>query len=160
MRRADRAVTDANQIASILSRAKILHLALFGGEYPYVVPMHYGFRFENGTLSFYLHCAKEGRKLDLLAQNPHVCAELECGVALDEGGDVACNYGAYYECLVAFGTANIVEDTREKCEGLALLMKHQTGRDFPVTEQMAQGVCVLRVDAEEYTAKARPKPAP
>ena len=32
----------------------------------------------------------------------------------------------------------------------------QTGRDFPITEAMAESVAVIRVDAETWSAKSRP----
>ena len=51
MRRKDREITDPEQIRAILGRARVLHLGLYDGEYPYVVPMHYGFTFEDGKLT-------------------------------------------------------------------------------------------------------------
>ena len=41
MRRAECEVTDIGEILGIVSRAKILRLGLFDGEFPYVVPLHY-----------------------------------------------------------------------------------------------------------------------
>ena len=38
-------------------------------------------------------------------------------------------------------------------------MKHQTGRDFPISEKMAEAVAVIRVDLEQWTAKQRVMPA-
>ena len=66
MRRKDREITDAEEIRRILSRARVLHLGLNDDEGPYVVPMHYGFLFENGKLTLYTHCAREGHKLSLI----------------------------------------------------------------------------------------------
>ena len=57
MRRKDREVTDINEILKIVDKAKILHLCLFDGEYPYIVPLHYGYEYKNGNLIFYMHCA-------------------------------------------------------------------------------------------------------
>ena len=39
--------------------------------------------------------------------------------------------------------------------GLSFLMKHQTGRDFAFTAEMAATVTVIRVTINECTAKAR-----
>ena len=41
MRRKDREITESNDILKIVDEAKILHLGLFDGDYPYVVPLHY-----------------------------------------------------------------------------------------------------------------------
>lgn len=38
---------------------------------------------------------------------------------------------------------------------MSILMKTQTGKDFEFNEQMVSAVSVLKIVAEEYTAKAR-----
>lgn len=75
-------------------KAKVLHLALFDADYPYIVPLHYGYEYTEGILIFYMHCAKEGHKLDLIRSNPNVCIEVESDVELISGREVACKYGA------------------------------------------------------------------
>ena len=47
----------------IVEKAKILHLGLFDSEYPYVLPLHYGYEYVDGSLVFYLHSAKEGHTM-------------------------------------------------------------------------------------------------
>ena len=46
MRRKDREVTDTGEILKTVDKAKILHLGLFDGAYPYVVPLHYGYEWK------------------------------------------------------------------------------------------------------------------
>ena len=65
MRRKDREVTNIIEILQIIEKAKVLHLALFDADYPYIVPLHYGYEYKEGILIFYMHCAKEGHKLDI-----------------------------------------------------------------------------------------------
>ncbi len=72
MRRSDREITDEKKIAEILDTAKILHLGMVDGGRPYVLPLHYGYEFADGALVFYMHGAKEGRKLEVLRTNPAV----------------------------------------------------------------------------------------
>ena len=157
MRRTDRAVTDNRQIQSIIEQAKVVHIGMIDNDRPYVVPMQYGFVFADGQLTLYVHCAKEGRKLDILKKNPHVFIELETNVAIVSGGDVPCKYGSEYASVMGEGTAVIVEDVAEKILGLQLMMKTQSGRDFDITEQMATSVTVLRIDVPYVTAKCRAK---
>ena len=88
MRRADRQVTDPQEINQIIKTAKVLHLGLFDGNFPYVVPLHYGYEQENGVFVFFLHSAKDGHKLEQIQKNPHVCVELECEVSPIPGGDI------------------------------------------------------------------------
>lgn len=157
MRRKDREITLPAEIEQIIRRTRVLHLALFDGEYPYIVPLHYGYekKDDNGQYIFYMHGAREGHKLDLIRQNPHVCLELDCDEAIVSGGEIPCAYGAEYASVIGRGTAEIVEETDEKIHGLELLMAHQTGREFAINAQMASSVSVIRVTVQELTAKSR-----
>ena len=157
MRRKDRAVTDEAAIRDILERAKVLHLALNAEGAPYVVPLHYGYRLEGGALTLYVHCAKEGRKLELLRRDPRVFVEIDADECLLPAA-AACGWGAAYACVMCRARAAIVEDAAEKAEALALLMKTQTGREFAFDEKAAAAVTVVRLDAEELSAKARRRP--
>ena len=157
MRRSDREVTDYQQIYTIIEKAKVVHIGMIDNDHPYVVPMQYGFIFTDGRLTLYVHCAKEGRKLDILKKNPCVFIELETDVAIVSGGNIPCKYGSEYASVMGDGTAVIVEDVAEKISGLRLMMKTQSGRDFEITEQMAASVTVLRIDVPYVTAKSRAK---
>ena len=154
MRRKDREITDREEIRAILARARVMHLGLYDGEYPYVVPMHYGFTFEDGELTLYAHCAKEGRKLDLLLRDGRVFVEIDTDEAL-VAAEKPCAWGALYASVMGRGRAALVADAEEKCRALSLLMKTQSGQEFSFTPAMAEAVAVLRIDVEEYTAKAR-----
>lgn len=159
MRRKDREVTDIQEILHIVDEAKILHLGLMDGGYPYIVPMHYGYEFADGTFVFYLHSAKEGHKLNLIQKDAHVCVELETNVELVSGGEVPCMYGAAFASVIGKGTAEFVEEEQEKIKALELFMKNQTGRAFEITGKMAESVAVIRVVVREFTAKRRAVPA-
>ena len=155
MRRIDREVTDLTEILKIIDAAKILHLGMMEQEYPYVVPMHFGYEYAGNQLIFYLHCAKEGHKLDVMQENPHVCVELETNVELVSGGDVPCKYGASFASVFGRGKAELVENEREKIKGLKLLMQNQTQRAFEINEEMAATVAVIKVTVDKLTAKRR-----
>ena len=99
--------------------------------------------------------SSEGHKLDLIRRDGRVCVQTDCGMQLISGGDLACRYGAVYASVIGRGTAAIAEDPSEKAYGLAVLMRHQTGRDFAITPEMASAVCVIRVTLSEWSAKER-----
>lgn len=155
MRRKDREITNQKDMIQIIENAQILRLALFDDDYPYIVPMHYGYTLDNSKIIFYMHSAKEGHKLDLISKNPNVCLEVESDMEIVSGGDVPCKYGATFSSIIAKGKAEIVEDTEEKIKGLKLLMVHQVNKDFEINEQMANMVCAIKVTVEQITAKAR-----
>lgn len=156
MRRADREVTDLNEILKIVNKARVLHLGLFDTDYPYIVPLHYGYEYKHGNLIFYMHGAKEGHKSDLIRNNRKVCIELECDVELVSGDDIPCKYSSTFASVIGRGYAEILRDEQEKIAGLEMLMVHQTGRKFIIDERMANTVEVFKVTIHSFTAKSRP----
>lgn len=157
MTRRERQVTDINEIIKILDNSKVLHLGLVDGDEPYVVPMNYGYTYENEKLTIWLHCARQGRKLDVMRANPKVFFEMEYGITPFEG-EVACKYGITYSSLMGRGVATIIEDVETKKIALSSLMKAQTGKDFEFEDRMAEVVGVVKIDVIEFTAKHRPLP--
>ena len=153
MRRKDREITDIDKIEAIIASARYMHLGMFDGEFPYIVPLHYGYQMEKGKLTFYVHCAKEGHKLECLKENRNVFVEIDRGESLITA-DIPCKYGAEYESVMCRGKAMIVEDIEEKCKALAVLMKVQTGEEHEIDDKMASAVNVVKIDVESYTAKA------
>ncbi len=155
MRRKDREITNIEEILDIVEKTKYLHLGLMDGDYPYIVPLHYGYEHTDRGLVFYMHSAREGHKIDLIRGNPNAFVELECNVEAISGGDVPCKYGSTYASVMGRGTVKIISDEAEKIRGLELLMKHQSGRDFTLDRKAAATVEVLKVTVPEFAGKAR-----
>jgi nitroimidazol reductase NimA-like FMN-containing flavoprotein (pyridoxamine 5'-phosphate oxidase superfamily) len=154
MRRSDREVTDISRILEIIGGCRVFRLALSDGYQPYVIPLNFGFAYNDGSFTFYFHCAGEGKKLELLRKNSSVCFEMDCNHALTAGED-ACEYGLNFSSVIGFGHAEILEDRKEKILGLTLLMKHQTGRDFVFSDSEASQVTVCKINVSEFSAKER-----
>ena len=157
MTRRELEVTDLHEITTILDKSRVVHIAMVDEGEPYMVAMNYGYTMEEGKLSFYVHGATKGRKLDVMKANPNVFVEVECDIEPFEG-DVACQYGMAYASLMGKGKATIIEDSKGKEEALSILMKTQTGKDFTFNERLVSIVSVIRIDVEEYTAKRREVP--
>lgn len=157
MTRREREVTDINEILKILDNSKIVHIGLVDGDEPYVVPMNYGYTYEDEKLTFYLHCATEGKKLDVIRKNPKVFFSIESDVE-PFSGQVACQYGTSYSSVMGKGIAYIKEDPQDKMKYLSLFMKTQTGLDFQFNERLVSAVTIIKIDITEFTAKHRPKP--
>ena len=113
MRRKDREITDIDKIETIIASARYMHLGMFDGEFPYIVPLHYGYQ-----------------------------------------ADIPCKYGAEYESVMCRGKTMNIEDIKEKCKALGVLMKVQTGEEYEIDDKMASAVNVVKIDVESYTAKA------
>ena len=150
-------ITDQEQILHILDTAQIVHVGLAVENEPYVVPMNYGYTYEEGKLVLYLHSAVSGKKLDMMRANPNVFFSIDCDRMPFEGR-VACQYGLVYSSIMGRGTATIVEDVEEKMTAMSILMKTQTGKDFTFNERLVSIVAVIRIDVNEFTAKHRPLP--
>ncbi|MCK4392110.1 pyridoxamine 5'-phosphate oxidase family protein, partial [Candidatus Bipolaricaulota bacterium] len=87
MRRRDKEITDQAQIKDILDRASVCRIALCDNNVPYIVPVNFGYAGD----CLYIHCASEGRKVDILRRNPKVCFEVDIDHALVAGA-TPCSY--------------------------------------------------------------------
>ena len=152
MRRSDRDATTASEIVRILTRARVLFLALHDEPAPYVVPLFFGW--EEGR--FYLHGAREGTRTRLMSAHPEVGFCAVAGVEIVEGA-AACDFTARTESVVGTGTARIVDDAAERIHGLDLIMSHSgTGRPaggFDYRPGSLQRTSVVAIDIATISAK-------
>ena len=156
MRRSDREILDRNGIAGILSSAKVIRIAFSTGGVPYIVPLSFGYEWEGMLPVFYLHSAMEGRKIDLMKEDPSVGFELD---VLDgiSGRETGCSYTAYYSSVIGSGRLEEVVDADEKRRGLQTILVHQAGKPFPIPDNALSSVLVLKLSAEEMSAKSHRK---
>ena len=155
MLRRDREITDMNEMLEVLDSCEVIRIGMFdedGGIY--VLPMNFGYTYEEGVLTFYLHAALDGKKIDLLRKCGRVGFELDCGHQLVEG-KLPCQYGYRYASIIGSGEAQIVEDPKEKTEAMVVLMKCMTGKDFEFNERLVSIVSVIKITAESFCGKKR-----
>lgn len=155
MRRKDREVAAPDEIAAILEKCPVGHLALSDGDRAYVVPLNFAWRTAEGKTTLYFHCAKEGRKIDLIRKNPNACFEADCSFSLVKGSS-ACRWSALFESVIGEGRAALVDDPAEKQEALDLLMKrygYEGKPSYEPTELAA--VAVIRLELDEISAKRK-----
>lgn len=154
MRRQNRQVTDTAEIHAILEEVKVARLGMFDGKQVYVVPLNHGYELgEEDKIIFYFHCAKVGRKVEILKENPNVCLELDGRHELVTA-DTPCDYGYYYASLIGNGAVEFVEDAEEKAHALDVVMKHQTGKEeWEFDPKWVNAVCILKVELSDYCVK-------
>lgn len=155
MRRKDRETKDPENIRQVLERCKVCRLGMIADGKPYIVPMNMGFDYDGDKLVIYFHCAREGKKLDLLRENAQVGFEMDKEIALEEGS-TPCQYSYHFMSIIGSGQAELVEDETEKAKALAKIMKHQTGKDFDDFEKnpkLSRAVTIIKVTAKEYSCK-------
>ncbi|MCI9256215.1 pyridoxamine 5'-phosphate oxidase family protein [Acutalibacter sp.] len=158
MRRKDREITGLAEIMEILSRCQVCRLGMCQKGMPYVVPLNFGVEREGERLVLYFHGAREGKKLDIIRENPQVCVEFDGEHRLLEG-ETACAHSFAYESVIGFGKAEILESHEEKAQGLAAILRSLTGKEFTFTPEQTQSVAVLRMALEEVAGKRRSAPA-
>lgn len=158
MLRRELEVTDREEIEKILEKGKVVHVGMTDGDQPYVIPMNYGYCWQDDQLVLYLHGGKQGYKYEVIRRNPKVCFEISCDI-IPFRGKVACQFGMSYSCLIGKGVAEMVQETEEKARSLRLLMMAQTGEDtYEFDEKLCSIVQVVRITSLEFTAKKRPLP--
>ena len=157
MRRKDREVRRREDLLAMISQCKVCRLGLWDGEEVYVVPLNFGYEERDGALHLFFHCAREGRKLDILRNNPKAAFEMDGNHLLVEG-NTPCQYGYSYCSVMGRGMVEILEKDAEKIHALNRIMLHQTGREAALTPSMARTVCVLRLKAESVSGKLRARP--
>ena len=153
MRRKDREITDKREIEAIIQKAQSINLALNTGDYPYIIPLSYGWEWKD-TLCFYFHCAKEGRKIDLIANDNKAGFELDTNHELVTG-ETDCDWGYKYASVI--GTALVIEVFgEEKKNGLHCLMAHYGKTENHVFQsQVFEATRVFRIDVVSMSAKSK-----
>lgn len=142
-------IQDQQQIEKILSKAKFLRVALSDSGTPYIVPMAFGYK-DN---KIYLHCSREGKKIDILYRNSKVAFEADIETEIVTTEDV-CKYNVRYRSVVGNGQARFVEDYKEKVEGLTVLSEHYGKKGpFEFEEWKVNRLCVIKIEIEEMTGK-------
>ena len=68
----DREIRDKEIIKSILDMCEVINIGFYDDEYPYVLPVNFGYEFDD-DLIFYMHHAIDGYKNKLVKRNPRVC---------------------------------------------------------------------------------------
>ncbi len=152
MRRKDREITDIGEIYAILKKCDVCSVAFHDEPYPYVIPLNFGAaRSEVGEITLYFHGAAKGKKLDLLARNPHVAFSADCSHEL-KLYDEACECTMAFESVCGNGTLEVL-DKSENLAALRVLMAQYSNMSHGYDERAAAAVTILRLTVNEITGK-------
>ena len=156
MRRKDRQRDEAFCLDLIDKATNGVMAIATGEDTPYCLPLS----FVRAEKSLYFHCAKEGRKIDLLRTNPKVCVTF-IGYASPTYQAEDNNFTTLFASAIVTGSAYEVPEDDEKIEALRALCKKllsqaMTGDNFDRAIQTSLPVtAVWRIDLEEISGKAR-----
>ena len=149
MRKTEREIKSRAEIDAVIRQSRVCRLGMIDGPDPYIVPLCFGY--DGQTLCF--HCAREGRKLEILRRNPRVCFEFDILEKMIEA-PAACDWGLRYRSVMGTGLATVVEELAEKRKALALIMAQYAGdRSFTFPEEVAKRTAVFQVKIATISGK-------
>ena len=119
----------------------------------YIVPMNFGMDIEDDQLYLYFHCAKEGRKLELIQKDNRASFEMDCEhkLVLQEE-EMECSMG--YASVIGQGIIEFVAE-EDKFDALKILMGQYRSRDFKFDTRMLGVTTVLKMKVLNMTGKRK-----
>jgi uncharacterized protein len=138
----------AHQIEAVFKNALVCHLALSTNDQPYLVPVCFGY--DQDRLFF--HSGPGGKKLDMLAENPQVCFQLETDVEVMPNSS-PCRFSMRYRSVIGYGQARLLVDEPEKRYGLDKIIRQYGGEPGEYGAPVLAGVEVYAVKMDKITYK-------
>lgn len=151
MNHPERCVSDPELIRAMLGLSCVCTVAMRGEDYPYQVPMNFGFVWEE-ALVLYLHAAERGYKSELLARDNRVCVNVH--VFHDRPGQKYRGDAHDYRSVTIFGRVEQVTEMAEYSLGCQRLQVQSGRPPSPPMGRPVPGLAIWRVRAEQVTAKA------
>ena len=155
IRRKEKAITDEAEMKTILQEAKYVTLAMCSNNEPYLVTLSHGYDPEQNCI--YIHCAREGKKMDVWKENNVVW-----GQALRDEGYVQGRCNHLYVTTQFKGKITILENFEEKKEALITMIncleeEPEKVIEKQVTERAVTNVIIGRIDIEYMSGKRAKK---
>jgi len=152
-RKRDQAIKDVESekiMEEIIKSCDICHVGMVDGQTPYVLGFNFGF--QNNII--YLHCAKEGKKIDILRKNPNVCVSFSADYKIFARHEhVACSWRMRYRSILAYGKVEFVNDYDEKLAGLAIFMNQYSAENFVFNKPSVDNIVILKIKVDEWTGR-------
>lgn len=156
MRRSDREVHDSETIRTIIERCHCCRLGLVEEGLAYIVPLNFGYAYEDGMHRLYFHSALEGRKIRLMQENVRVSFEMDTNYQMHRH-EIACEYTARFQSIIGHGHVNFLHTKEEKIHGLHMLMHHNTkSYEHEFSDDMIERVAVFCLTVDAMTCKEHP----
>lgn len=156
MRRKDREVTDFETIVGIIDACEIIRIGLADGDFPYIVPLNFGYTVEDRQICFYIHGAMAGRKYEMLKKNPLCSFEMDLPLEMDcmvEEGDVTMRYKSVMgKCRVEF----LDGEARQSAIDDVIMARHEETKHFDYNREVVKRTAVAKLTVLELSAKVNP----
>ena len=127
MRRKEKQIPSKDEIIEILKKTKYITIAMCENNNPYLITLTHGYDPKQNVI--YFHCAKKGKKIEILRKN-----NLVWGQALIDNGYIHGKCDHLYTTAHFSGKVTFINDRAEKKHALETMIQHQE----PVPEQVIQ----------------------
>lgn len=147
-----RIIEDKSTMEAIIAACDVCFVGMVDQQgMPYNLPFNFGYC--DGI--FYIHSGPEGRKIDVLHNNPNVCIVMSTGHQMyNQSESVACSYGMKYKSVMIRGKVEFLNDLDEKAKALNVIMGQYTDRkDFSYNTPALKNVQVMRIVPEKIDCK-------
>ncbi len=151
IRRKEKAIENREEMIAILESSKYITIAMCQNDVPYLVTLSHGYDRKKDCI--YFHCAREGKKVDILSEN-----NIVWGQAIEDHGyaEGACDH--LYVTTQFKGKVSFVEDVKEKEHALGILINSlepnpQRVVEEQITEKSVKQVHIGRIDIEYLSGK-------
>jgi len=116
LRRKEKEIKDLAEMKAILAGAKYVTVAMCRDDEPYLVTLSHGYDEKRNAI--YFHCAREGKKIEVLSANNRVW-----GQAIMDRGYVDGHCDHLFATVQFHGRVSFVEDAAEKRHALAVMIR-------------------------------------
>ncbi|MDO4474958.1 MAG: pyridoxamine 5'-phosphate oxidase family protein [Eubacteriales bacterium] len=156
MRRKDREIKDFQEMVNIVDGCHTLRLGIADGDFPYIVPVNFGYTAEDGELIFYIHGAMAGRKYEMLKKHPY------CSFEMDEALEMDCIYEAKdvtmrYRSVMGKAEVSFLEgEEKKQAVDSVLMARYEETKNFEYNEKMLERTALMKLSVTEWSAKVNP----
>jgi len=151
IRRKEKAITDEDEMMSILESSKYVTVSMCSENEPYLVTLSHGYDRKENCIFF--HCAQEGKKIDILKEN-----NIVWGQALLDKGYIQGKCDHLYATTQFRGHVSFITDFEEKKKALTFMAQSlEEEPEIVTSEQFKDGsiekVCIGRIDIDYMSGK-------
>ena len=151
IRRKEKAIDSEDEMISILENSKYITIAMCQNDEPYLATLSHGYDREHNCI--YFHCAREGKKVDILSQHNVVW-----GQAIEDHGYVEGSCDHLYATTQFMGRVSFIEDLKEKEHALTVMINSLEPNpkkviDEQITEKSLRRVNIGRIDIDYMSGK-------
>ena len=150
MRRNDKQITDPDILTGLLLQSPIGHIAMAENNQPYCIPVNFAYY----NKKIYIHCATEGKKLNIINTNTMVSFQTEMFTSFTEG-KTPCSSGMKYTSVNCSGKASIIDAFEEKNSILEIISrKYIKGSSFNFTKKQVLATTCICINIDAISGKS------